>query len=175
MIRRAGRDRARLPAASRLVKLFKWQAPQARSINQKRALRPELFLGPGQGSGSTALSIPCRKSHPASAYADCSQTPRAGTAWSRGTQTGTTSVLVRLLLYLRPGAAGTKGCKRRGGKQQKSIFSRFWRPEICSQGVAGLCSLCGLQGRVPPASSSSCGSRCPPTRDSISPTTALSS
>lgn len=113
MIRRAGRDGARLPAASRLVNLFKWQAPQARSINQKRALRPELFLGPGQGSGSTALWIPCRKSHPASAYADCSQTPRAGTGWPRGTQIGTTSVLARLL-HLCPGAAGTKGRKRRG-------------------------------------------------------------
>ena len=78
MIRWGGRNGARLPAASPLVKLFKWQAPQAQSINQKRALRPELFLGPGQGSGRPALWIPCRKSRRAAAYADCSQTPRAG-------------------------------------------------------------------------------------------------
>ena len=101
MIRWGGRNGARLPAASPLVKLFKWQAPQAQSINQKRALRPELFLGPGQGSGRPALRIPCRKSRRAAACADCSQTPRAGRP-IQGNTGGTRRALLGLLLLSVP-------------------------------------------------------------------------
>lgn len=54
MIRWGGRNGARLPAASPLVKLFKRQAPQAQSINQKGAAARAISLGPGQGSGRPA-------------------------------------------------------------------------------------------------------------------------
>lgn len=59
MIRRGREGRSQAPEASRLVRLFKWQAPQAQSINQKRALGPERFQVP---VGRAGAWIPAQES-----------------------------------------------------------------------------------------------------------------